>query len=155
MGVLSTSWLATGLIHIVSAPDSRSGALGLLLLAAAGVLTLSAMAMSVAKPLPAAGMVGAALRFVLSAVHQLGAGGGWEKAAGIVGLVVTASAAYCVLAFELEGQTHVPILPTLRRGKGAARSAGAQLEGVVQEAGFGRPASGLLGPRGSADQLAS
>src|SRR6185437_15289795 len=38
VGVLSTSWLAVGLVHITSVPGSRSGALGLTLVMAGAVL---------------------------------------------------------------------------------------------------------------------
>jgi hypothetical protein len=80
----------------------------------------------------------AALRFALAGLYQLGASGGWQDAAGIVGLAVSAAAGYCVLAFELESQTHAPMLPTFRRGRGKVAisdSASAQLDGVVHEAG--------------------
>lgn len=117
-GVLSVSWLALGLVHLSSTPGSRSGALGLMLLASGAVLVLSAVAVAVAKPLPAAvfGLAGA--RFVLSGIDQLGAASPWRHAAGIVGLVVVGLAGYCVIAFELEGQRHRSVLPTLRRGSG-------------------------------------
>lgn len=117
-GVLSVSWLALGLVHLSSTPGSRSGALGLMLLASGAVLVLSACAIAAAKPLPALvfGLAGA--RFVLSGVDQLGAASSWRHAAGIAGLVLVGLAGYCVLAFELEGQAHRPVLPTLRRGSG-------------------------------------
>ena len=45
--------------------------------------------------------------------HDLNAaaGSGWEHAAGIAGLVLTALASYGVLALELEGQAEVLYLP--------------------------------------------
>lgn len=138
VGVLATTWAAMGLVHIVSAPGSRSGALGLLLLASAGALGLSAIAVTVGKPLLGFVFMAAATRFALAGVYELGASGFWRDAAGVVGLVVLGLAAYCVLAFELEGQQRQPVLPTFRRGRGAsAVSDGveAQLEGVAHEAG--------------------
>ncbi|MGH2886316.1 MAG: hypothetical protein ACRDPA_27070 [Solirubrobacteraceae bacterium] len=138
IGVLACTWAAIGLVHIVSTPGSRSGAMGLLLLAAAGMLALSTIAVSVAKPLPALVFLGAAVRFGLAGIYELGAGTFWRDAAGVCSLVVLGFAAYCVLAFELEGQQHKPVLPTFRRGRGAAAmSDGAQLalDGLAHEAG--------------------
>lgn len=118
VGVLATAWGAIGAIHLVSAPGSRSGAMGLLLVSTGGVLALSAIAIAVSKPLPGIVFLIASLRFVLAGVYQLGAATFWQDAAGVVGLVVVGLAAYCVLAFELEGQQYTPVLPTFRRGRG-------------------------------------
>lgn len=137
IGVLSVSWLAQGLVHVTSPPGSRSGALGLMLLAAGGTLALSGAAVATAKPLPGAVFVLAALRFVLSGISLLGGGAFFEHAGGILGLIVVAMAGYCVLAFELEGLQHRPVLPTFRRGvaaAGAANPAGAT-DGLAQEPG--------------------
>lgn len=123
-GILSTSWLALGLVHLTSTPSSRSGALGLMLLASGAVLVLSACAVALAKPLPAGVFGLAAARFLLSGIDQLGAAPPWRHAAGIVGLVVVALAGYCVIAFELEDQRHRPVLPTFRRGSGRLPSDG-------------------------------
>ena len=46
VGVLATSWLAIGLIHIAAKPGATSGTLGLLLVAAGGVLFASASAIA-------------------------------------------------------------------------------------------------------------
>jgi succinate-acetate transporter protein len=138
LGVLATTWAGLGLVHIVSAPGSRSSALGLLLLASGGMLLLSAVAVSSGKPLPGVVFLAAAARFGLAGIYELGAGSAWRDAAGIVGLVVLALASYCVLAFELEGQKRQPVLPTFRRGRGALAMSdgiGAQLDGVAHEAG--------------------
>lgn len=136
VGVLSASWLAEGLVHITSTPGSRSGALGLMLLAAGAVLMLSSVAVGVGKPLVAGVFVLAALRFVTGGVYLLGASSTWQDIAGIIGLVVVASAAYCVLAFELEGQTHRAVLPTLRRGPASNRHPPPQtIETIATEPG--------------------
>lgn len=137
-GALATTWAAIGLVHLVSVPGSRSGALGLLLLAAAGTVALSAVAVSFGKPLPALVFLAAATRFALAGIYQLGAGSFWRDAAGICGLVVIGLAAYCLLAFELEGQQRTPVLPTFRRGRGASAvgdGVPAQVDGVAHEAG--------------------
>lgn len=138
LGVLATSWLAIGLIHIVSVPGHRSGALGLMLLASAWMLALSAVAVGTAKPLPASVFAITAVRFALAGIYELGAIGAWSDAAGIIGLVVVAIAGYCLLAFELEGQQHRPVLPTFRRGRGRLALLGspdAAVDDVLHDAG--------------------
>jgi succinate-acetate transporter protein len=138
LGVLATSWLAIGLIHLVSKPGETSGALGLLVLSAAGALVLSAIAVYQAKPLPAAVFLLASVRFALAGVYQLSTTGAWQDAAGIIGLVVSAIAGYCLLAFELESQKGVAVIPTFRHGRGRAAISGgpgAQIDGVIHEAG--------------------
>jgi hypothetical protein len=137
VGVLSTTWLALGLVRVVSG-SSGSGALGLLLVMAGATLALSSIAVASAKPLPASVFLLAATRFVLSGVYELSSAGFWQDAAGIIGLVVAASAGYCVLAFELEGQRHQPVLPTFRRGPGRAALDGSSpspVAGLADEAG--------------------
>jgi succinate-acetate transporter protein len=102
LGALATSWLAIGLIHLLSKPGQTSGALGLMLAAAGGVLSLSAVAVCQAKRLPGLVFLLAALRFGLAAVYELSGASPWQNAGGIVGLVICAGGAYGVLAFELE-----------------------------------------------------
>jgi hypothetical protein len=138
VGVLATTWGGIGVVHLISPPGSRSGAMGLLLLAAGGVLALSSVAVSVAKPLPGLVFLGAALRFALAGVYLLGAAPAWRDASGIIGLVVLGLAAYSVIAFELEGQQRKPVLPTFRRRLGAAAmrdGLAAQVDGIAHEAG--------------------
>ena len=116
VGVLSVSWLGQGLIDVTTTPASRSGALGLMLLGAGAVLTLSSIGVATTKPLPGAVFGLAAVRFLTAGIYQLDGSTTWQHAAGIIGLIVVAPAAYCVLAFELEGQHQRPALPTFRRG---------------------------------------
>lgn len=137
-GVLSLTWFATGLIEATSIPGSRSGALGLLLLIAGGVLMLSASAVMILKPLPGSVFGLAGIHFILTGIYLLGATDTWRHASGIIGLIVAGGAGYCVLAFELEGEQHRPILPTLRRGRGRVAVMGepaAKINGVVDEPG--------------------
>src|SRR5947209_7194461 len=136
-GLLATTWLAIGVLHVVS-PGRSSGALGFLLLSAAVVLALSAAAMSLGKILMGAVVLLAATRFALAGIYELSANGSWQDAAGILGLVVCGLAAYAVLAFELEGQQRKAVLPTFRHGRGELSvdgDWGHQLDGVVHEAG--------------------
>jgi len=138
VGVLSAGWLAMGLIQVTSVPGTRSGALGLMLLAAGAVLLGSSLAVGVSKPLAGAVFMLAALRFVTGGLYELGGSSFWQDAGGIIGLGVVGIAVYCVLAFELEGQLHRPVLPTFRRGRGAAAitdDPAAAIDGVVSEPG--------------------
>lgn len=138
-GVLATTWLALGLLHISSGSGRPLSSVGLLLSSSGGVLVLSAVVVSSTKPLPGAVFFLAALRFALAGVYQLSAAGAWKSIAGIAGLAVSAAAAYCVLAFELEGQQRRPVLPTLRRGRAALAASdedATRLDGVNREAGI-------------------
>lgn len=137
VGVLSGSWLAEGLVHLASVPGSRSGALGLMLLASGATIMLSGVAVGSTKPLPGAVFAIAALRFIVAGIYELGGAGSWQDAGGLIGLCVVALASYCVLAFELEGQQHYPVLPTFRRGKAKAtpHDVAEQVDGVVNEPG--------------------
>jgi succinate-acetate transporter protein len=138
VGVLATSWLAIGLIHIAAKPGATSAALGLLLLAAGGALGAAAAAIASSKPLPGAIFAAAALRFAIAGVYQLSTITFWEHAAGVLGLLVTALALYATLAFELEGQRERPVLPTFRRGRAAAAirdGAGSDRDRLVTEPG--------------------
>jgi uncharacterized protein len=119
-------------------PGSRSGALGLMLVTAGAVLMPSSVAVGLSKPLVAVVFLLAGLRFIVAGVYLLGATSFWQDAGGIIGLGVVGAAVYGVLAFELEGQMHHPVLPTFRRGRGAAAltdDPAAAVDGLVREAG--------------------
>jgi succinate-acetate transporter protein len=133
-GVLATSWLALGLSHATAGTRGTVAVLGLLLLAAGGVLVLTSVAVSVGKPLVGGVFMLSALRLGLAGVYELSGTAVWQDIAGVVGLVVCAGAAYCVLAFELEGQQRRTVLPTLRRGR-AELAISQQMDGVAREAG--------------------
>jgi uncharacterized protein len=138
VGLLAGTWLGMGLVHLVSPGQAHSGALGLLLISAGGLLALSATAVALAKLLPAAVIALAALRFMLAGIDQLSPSGFLVHAAGIAGLVVAGLAAYAVLAFELEGQRRRTVLPTFRRARGQAALRGRaaeKVDDVLSEAG--------------------
>jgi uncharacterized protein len=138
VGVLSVAWLGLGLIHLTSAPGSRSGASGLMLLCAGAVLCLSAIASGASKPLPGLVFALAGFRFIVAGIYELGGPSVWQHAAGIIGLVTCGLAGYCVLAFELEDQENRPVLPTFRRGRARAALLGEpvqRVDGLSGEAG--------------------
>jgi len=137
LGVLSGSWLAIGLVHVTADPGQASAALGLMLLAAAGALSLSAISASHSKRLTACVFLAASARFMIAGIYGLSAGGPWQTVAGVLGLLLTAVAGYCVIAFELEGQ-HRAILPTFRANSGESAihdDFTAQVDEVEHEAG--------------------
>ncbi len=139
LGVLSTTWAALGAVHLTSSPGARSGAIGLMLLGSGGVLALTAAATASSKPLPALVFGLAAVRFALGGIYELGGAASWRDGAGIIGLVVLGLAAYCVLAFELEGQRRAPVLPTFRLGRarlGVGAELGTEAAGVAREPGI-------------------
>jgi uncharacterized protein len=77
-------------------------------------------------------------RFVISGLYELTSSSGLEHAAGIVGLVFVATAAYVGVASLVEDAAHRSILPLGRRA--AARAAineglESQLSEIQQEAG--------------------
>ena len=115
MALLFAAWLASGFSLLASTPGSRSGALGLLLVAAAGALAVPVLVAVSTKPLISLVILAAAVRFLLTGIYELGAASMWQTAAGIDGLVVVGLAWYAGLAFAMEaGQRH-GIFPTLRR----------------------------------------
>jgi uncharacterized protein len=138
VGVLATTWLAIGLIHISAKPGATSATLGLLLISAGGILGVSASAIASTKPLPGAIFGVAAVRFATAGIYQLSTVAFWGHAAGLLGLLVTALALYATLAFELEGQREQAVLPTFRRGRAAAAirdGAGSERDRLVAEPG--------------------
>lgn len=139
VGLLSTSWLATGLIQLVAAPGVLNGPLGLMFVSAGVVLVLSAVAVGVSKPLPGGVFALAGIRFILSGAFELGGGPLLRELSGVSGLVILAVACYTGLAFELEDQLHRPVLPTFRRGPGRRASVtepSGQLDALRREAGI-------------------
>jgi uncharacterized protein len=118
IGILAATWAAYGLSKATSAPGSTSGALGLVLLMAAGVLAGAAMSQSFGKLLPGLVLGLAAARFACTGLYELTAATGWQDTAGAVGLAVAAGALYLVWALEIEDARDHTVLPTLRRGRG-------------------------------------
>jgi succinate-acetate transporter protein len=141
LGVQAMSWLAIGLSLLVSEPSSHghSHELALLLFVSGAALLASATTAAHAKLVPALVVSLTGLRYILTGIYKLGAGGGaWQHAAAWTGVVLCAVALYAVLSLELEDVRHHTVLPTLRRnqGKRALRPRlGEQVEEVAAEAG--------------------
>jgi succinate-acetate transporter protein len=116
MGILSGTWLSEGLIHLAQPPGGTSGALGLLQIAAAVLVAGCAASAAASKLVPASIFGVVSIRFVLAAIYNLTGTEGWQNAAGAVGVVVSALAAYAVWAAVLEDARGRTVLPLGRRG---------------------------------------
>ena len=138
LGLLASAWSGIAIVHLTSAPGSTSKSLGLLLLAAGGLLLPGAGPVGMGKGVPALVIALAGLRYVLSGIYELSANHTWQDVAGIVGLVVTGAAAYAVWALQLEDARDRPLLPMGRRGRGRESVTGSlddQLRGLEHEPG--------------------
>jgi succinate-acetate transporter protein len=141
LGVQAATWLCVGLSLLLAKPTShsRSHELALLLFVAGAAMFASAITAAQSKLVPALVVSLAGVRFVLTGIYKLGAGGiAWQHAAGWTGVVLCGVAMYAVLSLEIEDVLHHTVLPTLRRsrGKRALRSPlEEQVDQVSAEAG--------------------
>lgn len=103
-GVLGVCWLAQGLVHISNRPGQVLNSLGLLLLAVATILFLTATAVARTRRLPGVTLTVASIHFALAGIYQLSADLVWEHATGVVGLLLSGLAAAGMLRFELVGE---------------------------------------------------
>jgi succinate-acetate transporter protein len=120
-GTLAVSWAAIGFVTMLSLPGARSQVLGLVLFYLAAMLLVTAIVAMVGRALPALVLAVTTARLTMTGGYEYFGGTGWMHAAGWVGVALAALASYAVLALELEGVQHHPVLPTLRFG--AARRA--------------------------------
>ena len=132
MGLLSIGWMGMGLTRLLSPPGTTSDSLGLVLLGIGVLLSTSALGQGTGKPLVGLTLGLAAIRLLLSALHELTGSGGLQTASGIAGLAVVAGAGYLAAALQLEESEGETILPIGRRGR--ARRDG-DADGAAQEAG--------------------
>ncbi len=136
--LLAATWGAYCVVRLGSTEGATSPALGLQLIVAGSLLIGMAVAQGLGKPLIGAAVALAGGRFIVTGVHELTGGTGWQNAAGAVGLAVAALAAYAVVAHELEDARDREVLPTFRRGRGRRAleaDEASQLDGVEHEAG--------------------
>jgi succinate-acetate transporter protein len=128
MGVLAGTWLSVGLVTLDAAPGSTSDALGLLLLVAAGAMSVPALAAATGKVVPTVVLATTVLRFATTGLYQLTASSTWEDIAGAIGVVLCGLALYAALALALEDARRATLLPIGRRrsldGTGLEREAG-------------------------------
>jgi uncharacterized protein len=138
-GIFSGVWLGVGLTGLSSGLSSTSPVLGVFFLSCGGLFALL-MAGGLAGGKAAAGAVilAGSGRFMLSGLYELTGSAGVKDAAGIVGLVFVAVAAYVGLATLLEDAAHRSILPIGRRAAARAAIEGgldSQLGELQHEAG--------------------
>jgi succinate-acetate transporter protein len=125
-------------VLLSSAPGATSPAFGVFMLAIAGALLVVLTGAAGGKTGAAAVMVAGAGRFLLAGLFELTASRGLEHAAGIVGFVLVAAAAYSALATAVEDVHGQSLLPMGRRRRAALAMRGGfldQLEGIEREAG--------------------
>jgi uncharacterized protein len=137
LGLFSMSWAAIGSVTLEAATPTVP-ALGVLLLALAVVMVALGIASVAGKPVFSAVLVLACARFVTTGIFELSGSTGWERAAGWLGLPLSAAALYLGLALLLEDLQHETVLPLFRRG--AARRSleshlGDQVAAIESEAG--------------------
>ena len=138
-GIFTGTWLSFGLSLLTSAPGSTSPVLGVFFLSIAAIfLMLVGGGLTGGKVAAGAIILVGSVRFLLSGLFELTSATGVERAAGIVGLVFVAVAAYVGLATLIEDSARRSILPIGRRGPARAsfsEGLGAQLDELEHEAG--------------------
>ena len=138
-GIFAGTWLAYSIASLQGPPGRVSHAMGVFFLAIAAIFVmLTGGGLAGGKAAAGAIILAASARFILSGLYELTSSKGLEHAAGIVGLVFVAVAAYVGFASLMEDSARRTLLPLGRRG--GARSAfasglDAQLDELEHEAG--------------------
>lgn len=112
MGMLAVTWLSTGVVKLLSTPDSLSAAHGTLLVFAGVALLVPGLTATLGELVPGLVMLLAAVRFVLAGLHELTANEGVQLSAGFVGLVlvlVALCAAVVVVVREYRTTGAIPL----------------------------------------------
>jgi succinate-acetate transporter protein len=141
LSLLAATWPATLLVSQGLPPGATSPVLGAFYLALGGFLLVLAAPGLVGKPLIGLLIVVAAARFLVGGLYEELGTIGLERAAGILGLVITAIGAYGALALGLEDVRHATVLPVGRRGEAKVAFEGdlaTQMEPLEHEAGVRR-----------------
>lgn len=115
LGLFGMTWAAVGFVSL-EIPEPTVSALGVLLLCLAVVMVTIGAAAVFGKPVFAAVMTLAFARFLSTGMFELGQGTGWERAAGWIGLPLSACALYLASALLIEDVQHRTVLPLFRRG---------------------------------------
>lgn len=117
LGIFSFSWLSTALVLFSSGPSAPSHTLGLFDLSLAAILITIGASAFLGKPLLAAVITLASVRFGLNGLYELTASGGIQVASGIIGCVIALISLYGGAAFGIEDVQHRTVLPLGRRGE--------------------------------------
>ena len=138
MGVLSLTWLSTGLVLVTSEPGGRSAALGLLLVSSAVAVGLSGVTGLLTKISTGCVLITASVRIGLTAAYQLSGPAWLQTLAGALGVALALLAVAVAWASELEASGAPVRVPLGRRGKGASTGPGTlseQADGLATEPG--------------------
>jgi len=114
MGILTGTWVIVGVTLLTGSPGSSTNTLGMTLLGAAAVLAIPALS-ATAKPVAAAVLGTATVRFAVTGIAQLTGALTWQHVAGWIGLLLALVAWYAATAFQFEAVKHHTVLPLLRR----------------------------------------
>ena len=138
LGLFTTSWLALGILDIVSSQGALSRAVGLYEFGFSFAIVLLGVAALGGKPLIGAILAASAVRGAFAGVHEW-QGPGWTwTASGWLAVAIFAAAMYGGLAFLLEDVQKRQVLPVFRRGTSRESLEGdleAQLRELAGEAG--------------------
>jgi succinate-acetate transporter protein len=139
LGLFATSWLALGLLLVLSPhPAAISITEGFFLLGFSGAIASLALIAVSGKPLIAFILALSSTRALLYGLYEVTSTRGLQTAAGIVAAVICGVAWYAGTAFAYEDLRQKPLLPVLRRAKAVTAMSGdlsEQLAPVRHEAG--------------------
>ena len=119
LGLFTTSWLAFGLLDIVSRPGSTPKVLGLFSISFGVVVAGMAVVAFRAKPLFGVVLTLSSARAIVDGLHVLTNSSDLKVAAGCIALAASAGAAYTGFALLIEGAWPAALLPVGRRGEAA------------------------------------
>lgn len=138
LGLFSFAWLSIALVNLTLDPGATSGALGLLELSLAVILVFIGAAAFLGKPVLAAVIALASVRFGLNGVYALTEIAAVQTASGFLGLLIALLSLYGGIAFGIEDLLHRTVLPIGRRGEALQafeQDLGEQVGPVENEAG--------------------
>lgn len=128
MGIFSAGWIVLGVTFLMMGADVKSVALGIFMIMDSLAIAALCIASFNAKPLMGVILGLSAVRFLLAAGIQLGAGPAIAIAAGAIGLLTGVFAVYGGMALLLEDTRQKTILPVFRKG-----NARQSIEGSLQD----------------------
>lgn len=101
MGLLAGTWLTTGVVKLLSTPDSLSTAHGTMLVFAGIAVLIPALTATLGELVPGLVLLLAAVRFILAGLYELTVNEAVHLSAGVVGLVLVVVALYAAMAVML------------------------------------------------------
>lgn len=138
MGIFGSGWVALSLYYLFFGLTARNATFGVfLVMDSLAIFALSIASLS-GKPMMGVILLFSAIRFVLAAALQFGAGPNIAITAGAFGLLTGALAVYGGLALLLEDVKQKTVLPVFRRSQARQSLEGSlqdQLERLHHEAG--------------------